>query len=397
MALTDIQVKKATFDNSKKVTKIFDEKGMFLQVMKNGSKYFKFQYYFAGKQKQISLGVYPETSLKEAREKRDEARKMVSNGINPSEVRKLNKQNLIDDLANNFQSVASEWYVKYKSKWTPKHAERKWRSLEKDVLPYIGKMPIRSITPQDILKVLNRIQDRGAIETAHRVKTICGEVFRYGVIINKCERDYTLDLKGALLSPKTKHMACIKDPKKLGDLLKAIDNYEGEFVTRCALKLTPVVFARPGELRQAEWSEIDFEKKHWRIPAYKMKMRREHIIPLSKQAIEILKDIEPVTGRWKYVFPSILSKDRPMSNNTINTALRRMGYTNDEVTAHGFRGTASTLLYENGFKEAHIETQLAHTEQNKVKAAYNHAKYIEERTRMMQWWADYLDELKNNI
>jgi integrase len=192
-------------------------------------------------------------------------------------------------------------------------------------------------------------------------------------------------------------MACIKDPKKLGDLLKAIDNYEGEFVTRCALKLTPVVFARPGELRQAEWSEIDFEKKHWRIPAYKMKMRREHIIPLSKQAIEILKDIEPVTGRWKYVFPSILSKDRPMSNNTINTALRRMGYTNDEVTAHGFRGTASTLLYENGFKEAHIETQLAHTEQNKVKAAYNHAKYIEERTRMMQWWADYLDELKNNI
>lgn len=394
MPLTEMKVKNAKFDETKKVTKIFDEKGMFLQVMKNDSKYFKFQYYYAGKQQLISLGVYPETSLKEARARRDEARKMLDNGINPSSVRKLNKNSLLEDTENNFQSVATEWFVKFQSKWTPQHAKTKWRSLEKDIFPYLGKTPIKNITPQDVLNVLNRIQSRGAIETAHRAKSICSEIFRHGVLNNKCLTDPTLILKGALLPTQTKNMASITDTVKLSSLLKAIDGYEGEFVTRCALKLAPLVFVRPGELRHAEWSEIDFDKREWRIPAVKMKMRRLHIVPLSKQAIAVLKEIQPLTGHWKYVFPSVRSKDRAMSNNTINAALHRMGYTKEEVTAHGFRGTASTLLHENGFKSAIIEVQLAHMEQNKVKAAYNHAEYLAERTDMMQWWADYLDKLR---
>jgi integrase len=395
MPLTEMKVKNAKFDETKKVTKIFDEKGMFLQVMKNDSKYFKFQYYYAGKQQLISLGVYPETSLKEARARRDEARKMLDNGINPSSVRKLNKNSLLEDTENNFQSVATEWFVKFQSKWTPQHAKTKWRSLEKDIFPYLGKTPIKNITPQDVLNVLNRIQSRGAIETAHRAKSICSEIFRHGVLNSKCSTDPTLILRGALLPTQTKNMASITDTEKLSGLLKAIDGYEGEFVTRCALKLAPLVFVRPGELRHAEWSEIDFDKREWRIPAVKMKMRRLHIVPLSKQAIAVLKEIQPLTGHWKYVFPSVRSKDRAMSNNTINAALHRMGYTKEEVTAHGFRGTASTLLHENGFKSAIIEVQLAHMEQNKVKAAYNHAEYLAERTDMMQWWADFLDGVKH--
>ncbi len=391
MALTDTVIRNAKYQG--KQIKLSDEKGMYLLVNQAG-KYFRLDYRFADKRKTLALGVYPETSLKEAREKRDQARKMITNGINPSEVRKLNRQSLIDDTENNFESIASEWYIKYKSKWTPQHAERKWRALEKDVFPYIGKMPLKNITPLDILRVLNRIQDRGAIETAHRAKSICSEVFRYGVLNNRCERDFTQDLKGALLPTKVKNMACITNTNRLSGLLKAIDSYEGEFITRCALQLAPLVFVRPGELRHAEWSEIDFDKKEWRIPAEKMKMRRIHIVPLSEQAIAILKEIEPITGRWKYVFPSVRSKDRPMSNNTMNAALRRMGFTKEEMTSHGFRGVASTLLHENGFNSLYIETQLAHSESNKVKAAYNHAEYLKERTEMMNWWANFLDEVK---
>lgn len=396
MPLTELLVKNAKYDPAKKVTKLFDGMGMYLEVTRNGSKYFKLQYYFAGKQKLLSLGVYPTTTLKEARAKRDEAKKMLSNGINPSEVRKQKKQSLLDDSENNFQSVATEWFVKFKSKWTPQHAKAKWRSLEKDVFPYIGKAPIKNIAAQDILNLLSRIQERGAIETAHRAKSICSEIFRHGVLNNHCPSDPTQILKGALLPTQTKNMASITDTNKLAGLLKAIEGYEGEPITRCALKLAPFVFVRPGELRHAEWSEIDFDKKEWRIPAAKMKMRRMHIVPLSKQVIEIFKEIQPLTGHWKYVFPSVRSKDRAMSNNTINAALHRMGYTKEEVTAHGFRGTASTLLHENGFRSEIIEAQLAHTEQNKVKAAYNHAAYLAERIDMMQWWADYLDKLKGS-
>ena len=241
------------------------------------------------------------------------------------------------------------------------------------------------------------MQSKGTIENAHRVKGICGEVFRYGIRTDRCERDPSQDLQGALIPKRKKHMATITDPKEVGGLLRAIDGYTGDFVTQSALKLTPYLMLRPGELRSAEWSEIDFEKKQLRIPAEKMKMRRIHIVPLPGQAITIFKQIQPVTGEGKYVFPSVRFKDRPMSNNTINAALRRMGFTNDEITAHGFRGMASTLLHENGFKSDVIEAQLAHAERNKVKAAYNHAEYLTERTDMMNWWANYLDTLKATV
>lgn len=392
MALTDTVIKNSRF--SGKQIKITDEKGMYLLVSNSG-KYFRMDYRFGGKRKTLAIGVYPETSLKEARIKRDNARKLLSDNIDPMEVKKTKKQSIYEDSTNNFYSVACEWYEKFKPKWSEKHAEKKWRFLEKDIFPYVGSKPIKNITAKDILTLLERIQNRGAIDIAHRINGICGEIFLYGIRTNRCENNPTSGLTKALTPKVNKHMACITEPSKLKGLLLAIENYEGEIVTRHALKLAPYVFLRPGELRQAEWSEIDLGNAIWKIPAGKMKMKKPHMIPLSKQVVQIFKDIMPLTGRWKYVFPSLRSKDRPMSDNTLNAALRRMGFTKEEMTAHGFRGVASTLLHENGFNSLYIETQLAHSESNKVKAAYNHAEYMEERTNMMQWWADYLDEVKN--
>ncbi len=394
MSLTDTTIRTAKAKD--KDYKLVDEKGMYLLITKAGQKYFRFNYRFTGKQKTLALGVYPETTLKEARERRDHARKIIQNGIDPSAVKKANKMNLITEANNSFKSVAVEWFEKFKPSWSKDHAQRKWMFLEKDIFPILGDAPIKNITPGEFLSVLEKIQARGAIETAHRVKSICGEVFRYGIVTDKCERDITQDLKGALIPSVPQNMAAITDPDKVGALLRVIDSYKGDAITRAALKLTPYVMLRPGEIRCAEWSEIDLEKKQWKIPADKMKMRRPHIIPLSNQVIEILNEIHKLTGRWKYIFPSLRSKDRPMSNNTVNAALRRMGYTTEDMTAHGFRGMASTLLHENGFETAHIEVQLAHAERNKVKAAYNHAEYLPQRTEMLQWWADHLDELKRS-
>lgn len=351
-------------------------------------------YRFLGKRKTLALGVYPEVSLKEARDKRDEARKLIADGKDPLEEKKAKKLQLIAETANTFQNIAVEWHQKLKTKWSTDHADRKWHYLEKDVFPILGNTPIKNISARELLTLFEKIQARGAIEVAHRIKGICGEVFRYAIHTDRCDRDPTQDLKNVLISKRNKNMATLTDTKEIGGLLRAIDDYAGDFVTQCALKLTPYVMLRPGELRSAEWSEIDFAKKQLRIPAEKMKMRKIHIVPLAEQAIAILKQIQPVTGQGKYVFPSVRSKDRSMSENTITAALRRMGYTKDEMTAHGFRGMASTLLHENGFKSEVIEAQLAHAERNKVKAAYNHAEYMIERTRMMNWWAGYLDSLK---
>lgn len=391
MPLTDTAIK-----NSKpKDTdyKLADEKGLYVLVKKAG-KYFRFDYRFAGKRKTLALGVYPETSLKEAREKRDEARKLISNSLDPSMIRKAKKLELVADGVNTFKAVAIEWHEKLKSKWSASHADRKWHYLEKDVFPTFGDTSIKNITPRELLTLLEKIQARGAIDVAHRVKGLCGEVFRYGIHSDRCDRDPTQDLKGVLKPQRNKHMATITDPDKVGELLRAIDGYQGEITTLCALRLAPYVMLRPGEIRHAEWSEINFDKKQWKIPADKMKMSRAHIIPLSNQVIAILKTIEPVTGQGRYIFPSLRSKDRPMSENTLNAALRRLGFTKEEMTSHGFRGMASTLLHENGFKSEVIEIQLAHAERNKVKAAYNHAEYLPERANMMNWWADYLDELR---
>jgi len=393
MALTDTAIKNAKFEG--KQFKITDEKGMYLLVNASG-KYFRLDYRFAGKRKTLALGVYPETSLKAARQKRDEARKILSEGQDPSAAKQNRKNNLIQDADNSFRNTANEWFSKFSTKWSANHADRKRKYLDKELFPYIGNIPINNVTAKDVLLILNRIQDRGAIDVAHRVKGVCGEVFRYGIITDKCDRDPSQDLKGALIPTQNKHMACITDTAELKGLLKAIDSYAGEAITKIALRLAPYLFVRPGELRHAEWPEIDFENAIWKIPAGKMKMKRPHIVPLSNQTLSIFKEAQILTGRWKYVFPSVRSKDRPMSDNTMNAALRRMGFTKEEMTSHGFRGIASTLLHENGWNSDYIEAQLAHVEGNKVKAAYNHAQYLKERTEMMQWWADYLDKLKND-
>ena len=394
MALTELAIKNAKATGKK--FKLHDEKGMYVHVTPSGSKYFRLDYRFAGARKTLALGVYPETSLKEARDKRDAARKLLDEGVNPSEAKKAKKLHQIAEAANTFQAVASEWHEKMKSKWSADHAARKWHYLKKDVLPTFGNTPIKNITARELLTLLEKIQARGAIDIAHRVKWICGEVFRYGIYTDRCDRDPSQDLKNALIPTTSKHMPTITDPDKVGELLRAIDGYQGDITTRCALKLAPYVMLRPGEIRHAEWSEISFDRKQWKIPASKMKMNRPHIVPLSNQVIEILKTIQPVTGDGKYVFPSLsYSKNGPIGENTINYALRRLGFTKDEIVSHGFRGMASTLLHENGFKTEVIEMQLAHAERNKVKAAYNHAEYLTERTEMMNWWADYLDSLRD--
>jgi integrase len=391
MPLTDVKIRNAEVKDSP--YRMGDEKGLYVLV-KQAGKYFRLDYRFAGNRLTLALGVYPETSLKEARDKRDEARKLISNGLDPVQVKKAKKLELVAEGNNTFKAVAVEWHEKLKTKWSASHADRKWHYLDKDVFPTFGNTPIKNISAREVLTLLEKIQARGAIDVGHRVKGLCGEVFRYGIHTDRCDRDPTQDLKGVLVPKKNKHMATITAPEKVGELLRAIDGYQGDFTTQCALSLAPYVMLRPGEIRHAEWAEVSFDKKQWKIPADKMKMSRPHIIPLSNQVIAILKTIEPVTGQGKYIFPSLRSTNRPMSENTLNAALRRLGFTKEEMTSHGFRSMASTLLHENGFKSDVIEIQLAHAERNKIKAAYNHAEYLAERTGMMQWWADYLNGLR---
>ena len=305
--------------------------------------------------------------------------------------------------AETFQAIAREWHTKFWRGWEGSHGDRVLRRFEMDIFPWVRNRSIADIKAPELLAVLRRIESRGALETAHRAMQNCGQVFRYAVATGRAERDPTGDLRGALPPPEEKHHASITEPKHIGALLRAIDGYDGAFVTKCALRLAPLVFVRPGEFRKAQWPEIDLEKAEWRIPAARMKMREQHIVPLSRQAVEILREIEPLTNRSieskpnapRYVFPSARSRERPMSNNAVLAALRRMGYAKDEMTGHGFRSTASTLLHEHGWNHQAIERQLAHAERNTVSAAYNFAEHLPERRKMMQEWADYLDALKS--
>ena len=392
MPLSDVTIRNAK--PREKQYKLSDERGLYLLVKESGRKYFRVDYRFAGKRKTLSLGVYPDVSLAEAREKRDDARKLLKNGVDPSQVRRESKMRLKELAVNNFKAIAWEWFQKNRTVWTKGHSETVIRRLELNVFPFLGEHPVKSISSPELLAVLQKIEDRGAIETAHRVKQICGQVFRYAIATGRAERDPSADLKGALTPVKPENMPAITEPKEIGGLLRAIDGYKGYFETRCALQLAPLVFVRPGELRHAEWAEIDLDNTEWKIPSEKMKMRQPHIVPLSRQAVKIFKEIEPVTGNGKYVFPSVRSVQRPMSENTVNAALRRMGYTKDELVGHGFRSMASTLLHEQGWPSDVIERQLAHAERNSVKAAYNHAEHLPERRKMMQAWADYLEALK---
>jgi len=391
MSLTDTAIRNAKF--KEKPYKLTDGRGLYLLVNKAG-KYFRFDYRFQEKRKTLALGVYPNIKLQKAREKHEDARRLIRDGIDPSQYKKELKNYRHEQALNNFESVSRKWFAKYKNTWTEGHARTIIRRLELNIFPWLGERSISAITASELLSALRRIEDRGAIETAHRVKQICGQVFRYAIATGRAERDISVDLRGALPPTKPKHMATITDPKQVGDLLRAIDGYEGHIITKVALKLAPLVFVRPGELRHAEWAEIDLDKAEWRIPAKKMKMKDPHIVPLSTQAVEILNEIQPITGKGWYVFPSVRTNSRPMSENTILAALRRMGYTKEEMSSHGFRALASTILHEQGWQSDIIERQLAHAERNSIKAAYNHAQHLPERRKMMQAWADYLDKLK---
>ncbi|MGD9947675.1 MAG: tyrosine-type recombinase/integrase [Desulfobulbus sp.] len=395
--LVDTAIKNAK--PKEKPYKMTDGKGLYLLVKETG-KYFRFDYRFQGKRKTLALGVYPDVSLSGARERLAEARKRLADGIDPGEQRKMDKEATADH--NSFEAVAREWFIKYKHTWTDNHARDIISRLEANVFPWIGGMPIANVTPPVLLSVLRRIEARGAIETAHRIKQMCGQVCRYAVGTGKAERDPSADLRGALPPPPSKSMATITDPKGVAGLMRAIKGYKGEMITCCALRLAPLTFVRPGELRQAEWADIDLARAEWKIPPEKRKLKKAlkaipqnfHIVPLSKQALAVLMDLQPLTGEGRYVFPSLRTGERPMSENTVNAALRRMGYSKEEMTGHGFRAMASTLLHEQGWPSDVIERQLAHKERNSVKAAYNYAQHLQERRKMMQAWADYLDALE---
>lgn len=392
MALSDTKARNTKPDS--KPIKLFDSNGLFLLVSPSGGKWWRFKYRFGGKEKLLSLGTYPEISLAEARGRRDAARKQVANGLDPSQVRKARKA--ANELAENtFEVVAREWHSKFTPTWTPGHAAAILRRLELNVFPWMGERPIIDIKAPELLMVLRRIESRGAIESAHRIKIICGQVFRYAVATGRAERDPSADLRGALPPAKSKHLAAITEPEKVAGLLRSIDGYEGSFVIKCALKLAPLLFVRPGELRHMEWAEIDLEAAEWNIPAEKMKSGEPHLVPLAHQAIEVLREIQPLTGAGRYVFPSPRTAQRPLSNNGVLSALRRMGFQKDEMSGHGFRALARTILDEVLQIPPHlIEHQLAHKVRDPLGRAYNRTQHLPERRKMMEAWANYLDGLK---
>lgn len=392
--LTDLDCRKAKPGD--KDRRLYDGRGLFLLIQPNGRKGWRWKYTFGGRANMLSFGSYPEVSLIEARRKLDAGREQLRNGINPTMARKSQKAARAAE-ANTFEAVAREWFEKNRAKWVPTYAVEKLARLDHDVFPYLGPRPIGSIEPPEVLAMLRRIEARGAIVMAHRASQLCSAVFRYAVATGRATRDATQDLRGALSAPAVKHMASITEPRAVGELLRACRGYQGSFVVQCALRLAPLVFVRPGELRHAEWSEINLDAAEWRLPAAKMKMRAPHLVPLSTQAVAVLRELYPVTGDGRYVFPSGRGGARPMSNNGVLAALRRMGYANGEMTGHGFRSLASTLLNELGWNRDAIERQLAHAERDEVRAAYNYAEHLPERRKMMQAWADYLDTLAAGV
>jgi integrase len=374
--------------------KLGDSGGLYLLVNPNGALWWRLKYQFEGRENLLSLGVYPRVSFQQARALRDEAKKAVANRINPSAKRQAEKFS----TANTFEALGREWLSLQQNKLAPATYSKAAWTLETLVYPYIGSRPIAKLSATDVLKVLERIEERGFNETAHRARQRCSQVFRYAVQTERAAHDVTADLRGALAPVVSEHHAAIIDPPRIGELLRAIDGYSGHIVTACALKLEPLLFVRPGELRHAKWAEFELDgyEPQSRIPAEQMKMREQHLVPLSKQVIALLRELQPLTGSGPYVFPSIRSRSRPMSDNTVNAARRRLGYTSDEMTGHGFRSLASTCLNEQGYHPDLIELQLAHAERNKVRAAYNKAQRLPERRKMMQAWADYLDGLRAN-
>lgn len=391
MPLTDTAIK--TAKPQAKQYKMPDEKALYLLVTPNGGKWWRLDYRFDGKRKTLSMGVYPEVSLKDARERRDQARKLLANGIDPGENRKAQKAAREDVVSNSFEVIAREWHSKQNATWSESYAAKTLSRFERDLFPWIGKRPIIEITAPELLSALRRIESRGAIETAHRALGECGQVLRYAIATGRAERDVAADLRGALPPVKPKHLAAVTEPKKVAELLRAIDGYQGTLPVTCALRLAPLVFVRPGELRTAEWADIDLDAAEWRYQV--TKTDTAHIVPLATQAVAILRELHALTGRDRYVFPGARTNGRPMSDNAILAAMRRMGIGKEEMSGHGFRAMARTILDEVlGVRPDFIEHQLAHAVKDPNGRAYNRTAHLPERRKMMQLWADYLDKLK---
>ena len=364
-------------------------------VPTTGNKRWLFRYRFAGKENAISFRLYPEVSLKDARRQREEARELLIGGIDPSEQRKIDKIQRVESDQNTFEAISRAWFNSQKNKWSKSYQVKVIRMMERRLNPWIGKLPIGKITPPMLLKVLRKTESQGKFTTAHTIKQVAGQVIRFAVATGHAERDITSDLRGALTTSQKKHMPAITKPKEVGRLMLAIDSYEGSPEVCCALRLAPHTFVRQGELRKAEWSEIDFDKSLWCIGAERMKMRSDHIVPLSRQSMEILREIRLITGNYRYVFPNARSPKLPMSENAVRIALRTMGYTKEQMVPHGFRAMARTLIDEElGYRPEWIEQQLAHAVKDPLGRAYNRTKHLKERKEMMQKWSDYLDDLK---
>ena len=412
MPLTDTAIRKAM--PGPKTRKLSDGKGLYLELSPAGGRWWRLKYRIAGVEKRISLGTYPETSLKAAREKMEEARALVAQGIDPSQARKAAKQEAAHQdeqaqreaqglpLHGSFESVAREWFDTRKDEWAPTYAKKIFRRLEVDVFPWLGKLPVPNITPPMVLDMLRKAENRGAIETAHRVLETCGQVFRFAVATGRIESNPARDLKDALRKPMVQHFAAITDPQRFGELLRAIDSYRGTPVVCAALRLMPLMLLRPGELRQAQWDELDLPAATWTVPAARMKREKvgkiygkPHIVPLPRQAVAIFEALKPLTEHSPYVFRGERSAQRPMSDAAINAALRTLGFSADEVTGHGFRASARTMIVERlGIAEPVVEAQLAHSVRDNLGRAYNRTEFMQERVRMMQQWADYLDTLR---
>ena len=392
MPLTDTAIRNAK--PKEKTQKLFDGGGLYLELSPRGGKWWRWKYRFEGKEKRLSLGVYPDISLKTARTRHQAARASLAQGVDPSELRKVTKNTQEAQSSHLFGVIAREWFTKHSPSWASGHAKRVFRLMERDIFPWLEDKPIASITAPQLLHTVRRIEARGALETAHRALNNCSQVLRYAVATSRAERDPTGDLRGALSPIKSKkHFAAVTDPQKVGGMLRVLDGYQGTLTVRCALRLAPLVFVRPGELRHARWEDIDLEGAQWRYVVTKTEI--SHIVPLATQAVVILEELRPLTGRGDYVFPGARSATRPMSDNAILAALRRLGIPKEEMSGHGFRAMARTLLDEVlGFRPDYIEHQLAHAVRDPNGRAYNRTTHLPERKKMMQAWADYLEQLK---
>jgi integrase len=403
-SLTDAQCRAAKA-NGTKSTRLYDGAGLYLEARATGARLWRLKYRYLGKEKLLALGSFPVVTLAAARAAATEARRHLAQGIDPGAKRQIDKQLKLLAAGNTFESIGREWHLKFAPGWAKTHADKVLVRLTKNVFPWIGSRPISELEPLELLSVLRRMEQRGALDTARRTRQYISSIFRYAISTGRAQRDSAADLVGAIAAPQKNSFAAITDPAEFGKLLRAIDAYEGDITTRTALALAPLFFCRPGELRGMRWSEVDLEACEWRLPPARQKLKMaakrsnrtgDHIVPLASQAVALLKDIKPLTEKTGFVFPSKRDKKRSMSDGTVNAALRRLGFEKEQITGHGFRHTASTMLNEQGWSPDAIECQLSHQDADVVRGIYNRAKYLPERKRMMQAWADHLDKLRTN-